>query len=294
MTDQGEMSELEAELRAAMTEIERAMRSAGEAASAATEAGKAAGNAGKAAGQAGKAAGQATATASVVFGESAKAALRRAIADAREALAETRIEIKVERLTREESRQRTRERLLDAAAEVFNRLGYHGASLEAVAEAAGYTKGAVYSNFATKGELFAALLRRYTDQRLATQREILERASLDELADAAGAILERQRTEQGSWDLLQVEFWLAAMRDPELLAMLAEGTDQRYRDSGELIDRKLAEGGLTSQFSGYELARLINALGSGLLLQVYVDPDKVDPAMYGRAIRVLVGLAPAS
>jgi AcrR family transcriptional regulator len=54
------------------------------------------------------------------------------------------------RLTREQARQQTRERLLDSAAEVFKRLGYHGATLEAVAEAAGYTKGAVYSNFETK------------------------------------------------------------------------------------------------------------------------------------------------
>jgi len=64
------------------------------------------------------------------------------------------------RLTRDERRAQTRERLLDAAAEVFNRLGYHGASLEAVAEAAGYTKGAVYSNFASKAELFVALAER--------------------------------------------------------------------------------------------------------------------------------------
>ena len=64
------------------------------------------------------------------------------------------------RLTRDERRAQTRERLLDAAAEVFNRLGYHGASLEAVADAAGYTKGAVYSNFASKSELFLALAER--------------------------------------------------------------------------------------------------------------------------------------
>jgi len=64
------------------------------------------------------------------------------------------------RLTRDERRAQTRERLIDAAADVFNRLGYHGASLEAVADAAGYTKGAVYSNFASKADLFVALAER--------------------------------------------------------------------------------------------------------------------------------------
>lgn len=199
---------------------------------------------------------------------------------------------RVERLTREESRRRTRERLLDAAAEVFNRLGYHGASLEAVAEAAGFTKGAVYSNFATKGELFTALLTRYTEQRLAMQAGILESASFEQLADFAGQALARQASEQSSWDLLQVEFWLAAMRDPALRAQLVKGSDDLYRQTGEQIDAKLAEAVLAPTFSGAELARLMNALGSGLLLQVYLDPDTVDPTLFGRALRVLAGLPP--
>lgn len=217
-------------------------------------------------------------------------AVRLAIAEAREALKETRLEIRVERLSREESRQRTRELLLDAAAEVFNRLGYHGASLEAVAEAAGFTKGAVYSNFATKGELFTALLDRYTQQRIAAQDEVLEHASLEQLADYAGELIRRQATEQSSWDLLQIEFWLAAMRDPRIRELLVEGTDEVYRQSGRRLEAKLAEAGARSAFTGTELSRLMNALGSGLLLQVYLEPDAVDPALFGRAIRVLAGL----
>ncbi|MEW6225733.1 MAG: helix-turn-helix domain-containing protein [Chloroflexota bacterium] len=220
-------------------------------------------------------------------------AIRLAIAEAREALkdrAEFRVEFRVERLSREESRRRTRELLLDAAAEVFNRLGYHGASLEAVAEAAGFTKGAVYSNFATKGELFTALLERYTRQRLAAQDEVLEHASLQQLADYAGELIRQQAAEQSTWDLLQIEFWLAAMRDPRMRELLVEGTDELYRQSGERLEAKLAEAGARSAFTGTELSRLMNALGSGLLLQVYLEPDAVDPALFGRAIRVLAGL----
>ena len=78
-----------------------------------------------------------------------------------------------QRLTRDERREETRDRLLDAAADVFNRLGYHGASLDAVAEAAGYTKGAVYSNFATKADLFLALLGRYASSRARAQGEAI-------------------------------------------------------------------------------------------------------------------------
>jgi AcrR family transcriptional regulator len=203
---------------------------------------------------------------------------------------DVKAETRVERLSREESRQQTRERLLDAAAEVFNRLGYHGASLEAVAEAAGYTKGAVYSNFATKGELFAALLGRYTQMRLEAQATVMESVSLIELADYASRSLQLQGQERSTWDLLQIEFWLAAMRDPALFTLMADGAADQYREWGDRFDRKFADEGTVPPFNGMEFARLVNAVGSGLLLQFYVEPDAVDPTLFGRAIRLLAGL----
>ena len=219
--------------------------------------------------------------------------IRLAVAEAREALKDTSVEIRVGRLTREESRQRTRELLLDAAAEVFSRLGYHGASLEAVAEAAGFTKGAVYSNFATKGELFAALLRRSSEQRMEGQIQALGSLSLAQLADLSGPMLQEQARDQSTWDILQVEFWLAAMRDPALKQLMCEGTDELYERMGETLTRKLAEESVTPRFGGAELARLVNALGTGLLIQVYLDPDSVDPTLFGRAIRAMANLPAA-
>ena len=226
-----------------------------------------------------------------VVAATTREAVRLAVDEARRAMKDVRVEVRVERMSREESRQQTRERLLDAAAEVFNRLGYHGASLEAVAEAAGYTKGAVYSNFATKGELFAALLGRFTERRVGDQVAMMERVPLAQLADEAGAALAQQRREEEAWDLLQIEFWLAAMRDPALLALMAEGHDDLYRTAGEGYERKFAEAGVAPPFTGVEFARIVNALGSGLLLQLYVQPDAVDPALFGRAIRTLAGLS---
>ena len=64
------------------------------------------------------------------------------------------------RLTREESRDQTRQRLLDAAQSVIARKGLGATSVEDIAAQAGYTRGAFYSNFGTKGELFIELLRR--------------------------------------------------------------------------------------------------------------------------------------
>ena len=69
-----------------------------------------------------------------------------------------------EPLTPERRREMTRQHLLDAAAIVFARKGFHGATLDEVAKLAGFTKGAVYSNFKSKDDLFLALLEQKSDR----------------------------------------------------------------------------------------------------------------------------------
>src|SRR3954471_10523442 len=76
--------------------------------------------------------------------------------------AEYRVGVAAKRLTREESREQTRERLLAAAAELFAERGVNGTSVEQIAERAGYTRGAFYGNFDGKPELLVALLRQRT------------------------------------------------------------------------------------------------------------------------------------
>ena len=78
----------------------------------------------------------------------------------------------IEPLTPERRRQQTRDHLLEAAARVFGERGYHGASLDDIAAAAGFTKGAVYSNFKSKEDLFLALL----ESRFASELEDLKAA----------------------------------------------------------------------------------------------------------------------
>ena len=68
--------------------------------------------------------------------------------------------MKPERLTREQSKDQTRERLLNAAQDIFLKKGYVAASVEDIAAAAGYTRGAFYSNFRSKAELLLELLER--------------------------------------------------------------------------------------------------------------------------------------
>src|SRR3954469_2976378 len=116
------------------------------------------------------------------------------------------------RMTRAESKAATREELLDAARRVFLERGYHGASLELVAREAGYTKGAVYSAFASKADLFLALY----DREMEARRERLEAVAGD-----PAQWLERVRDAR-AWTLALLEFRLQAARDPAVNAAFAE------------------------------------------------------------------------
>src|SRR4029077_18498595 len=92
-----------------------------------------------------------------------------------------------QRLSRAEQRDQTRARLLDAAEKVFVDHGFHAASVDQVAEEAGYSKGAVYSNFENKDELFLAVLERRVDSRaLAAGASVASDQPIDAQATEAG------------------------------------------------------------------------------------------------------------
>ena len=123
-------------------------------------------------------------------------------------------------------RQATRDRLLEAAAEAFREEGLQGASVEAVCTRAGFTRGAFYSNFESKEQLFLALLEREFARRTAHLRtqadalepELRERGLSLEPAEVAEYIVEffMPETDATTWFVLETEFLLLAMRDPSI------------------------------------------------------------------------------
>src|SRR5499426_3908325 len=117
-----------------------------------------------------------------------------------------------EALTPDRRRAMTRRHLLDAAAIVFARNGFHGATLDEVAATAGFTKGAVYSNFKSKDDLFLALLEDRTDRQLAVVSDVLA-AGGHEVAEQFPRVSELFRGEL-FWDddfaTLYLEFVLYA------------------------------------------------------------------------------------
>ncbi len=174
-----------------------------------------------------------------------------------------------------------RRRLLDAAMDVFARSGYHSATLDDVAAEAGLTKGAVYSNFSGKRQLFLTLLEQQVTRRAEIARSVLANPPPGPggdvsllIAELAGRLGQAAAAEPG-WQLLYIEFWLFAMRDPEAHRLLA-ATRYRLRQAiAGLAEETQRRYGLDTGIPGASWATIILALSNGLALERLIDPGAV-------------------
>src|SRR5262245_64795681 len=125
------------------------------------------------------------------------------------------------RIGRIEQTGLNRDQVLAAARRVFLARGYERATLEAIAQEAGFSKGVVYSQFESKGDLFLALLERRIDERAAQNEAIAKRHSG---AEGIAALVRAREDSEGEpgWGLLLLEFRLHAAREPELNRRYAE------------------------------------------------------------------------
>ena len=171
-------------------------------------------------------------------------------------------------------RQVTRERVLEAAGEVFAERGFHGASVEDICERAGFTRGAFYSNFSSKDDLVLELTRRHAEDlveriRAASKRE---HASAEEvLRDVLAALADDSRSKE-RWVVLTTEFTLHAIRDAG--ARRAWAAQQRLvRDElASVVDEAVARQGLTLPMPTDVFVRVAMALTQGSLTQRLVEP----------------------
>ena len=115
------------------------------------------------------------------------------------------------RLTRAERQQQTRAELLAAAQRVFLRDGFHGASMSEIAEDAGYTFGAVYSNFQNKDDLFLAVIDAEEQRRVPLHVDfLLDAPSLEEGLRASAREYAQYAQQHPNWTAVYVEFWTHA------------------------------------------------------------------------------------
>ena len=169
------------------------------------------------------------------------------------------------RLTREESRERTRALLLAAGRSVFARFGYGGASIDTIAETAGFSKGAFYSNFESKEAIFLELLAENMATELAASRDLAQDGrTVEEVIDR---IAERYAVDQADqeWCLLSVEFALHAARNPALKEQFADLFDRQYRGVATIIEH-LARLSGTAVEDSIKAAALFIAFLQGIAL----------------------------
>lgn len=168
------------------------------------------------------------------------------------------------RLTRHASQEQTRQRLLDAAVELFLEKGFAGASVEEIAERAGYSKGAVYSNFASKEDLALAVL----DRRYNQQLEVLTTLIPVQGGDPNFWINQGQAGSQGPWEPLFIELWVQALYNDELRHRLAQQRE-RVLDAAS----RILSGGAPPTEKQRDAVIINFALGSGLAIQYAIDSD---------------------
>jgi AcrR family transcriptional regulator len=187
------------------------------------------------------------------------------------------------------TRAETRDRILQAAGEVFTSRGYDGASLDQVAAAAGLTKGAVYSSFSGKDELFFALVADRLDQRLAVVADAVDgQRDLRQLLDEAEDDLAPLFTTQRDWQLLFIECWTRAVRDPERRAEWARQRRAARAVIADFFERHAAAAGDPLPAPAEDLAVAAMGLSNGLAMEYIADPESADPGLFARMLAQLV------
>ncbi len=196
------------------------------------------------------------------------------------------------RMTREQSRAQTRERLLAAAREAFARSGFHGASVDEIASAAGYSTGALYSNFDGKEDLFLALMEREIEEHA---REIAQavraRASVSERAAGGARTWMAMIEREPELLLLFMEFWAYGARDPQVRPKVAERFAQMRGVLTMLIAESVREFDLELALPAEQLALAVDALADGIARQKLADPQAVPDELMGDVLSLLFAAA---
>ncbi len=177
------------------------------------------------------------------------------------------------RRNRAETSEQNRRDVLDAAHRVFLEKGYHGASLDAIALDAGFSKGVVYSQFGSKDDLFLALLAERIDAR---RRNSAQRADdvtgpegfVDVARDAIGVTADSL-----AWQTVMLEFRAHAARHPPTLARYTELHERAIAGTAEILAGIFERAGATPPLPPRILGVIFLSVGTGLAAELLTDPD---------------------
>jgi AcrR family transcriptional regulator len=199
------------------------------------------------------------------------------------------------RKTQSERREDTREQVLAAAERVFAKRGFHATSLDAIAEDAGFSRGAVYYNFADKEELFLELIDRRCAERAQDLRAVFaEVPEGDVVATSRQARLAAQHaldamTGDPQWRALYLEFLAHAARDGAFRRRFARRTAEMRSALEEVVVERTRPVADALEMEPEQLAVVIDSLGTGLWAHHMLHgPRVVPPDLFSNALAMLV------
>ena len=181
----------------------------------------------------------------------------------------------VEKLTRERRKQLTRDVLIAAATEVFAQRGYEGASLDEIAEAAGFTRGAIYKNFGGKEELFFCAVDRLNEQTIEAFRAIAP-SSADAKEWDISKLAELWRASVADFDELFAigkEHELYVLRNPSARARAVDHRQKQRVLVASFIEEVAERAGMKLRLPAPTLAAVILAAADGLTYSLRVDGE---------------------
>ncbi len=197
----------------------------------------------------------------------------------------------VKKFSRKDAQVVTRTRLIEVAAQMFARHGFEKTSVDAIAEEVGMTKGAVYANFATKEDLFFAVLDGGMNQQDQVLETILAEPAQMRL-DALRSYLTQMFASNHDWRLLVTEFWLHAARKPALREQLALRYQRRRTTIAQFVEQYLALEGRALLLTSEAFVSVIMAMSNGLEMQHTIDPLAIPDDLFATVLTLLLQRLP--
>jgi AcrR family transcriptional regulator len=185
------------------------------------------------------------------------------------------------------TRDDTRDKLFEAAARVFEELGINAASIENIAVAAGFTRGAFYSNFASKDELIVAMLEDHVEQAIRRNLDLLAKhQDLQDYLDAYRKMGSGRQDPLGRAPLLHMEMILFVARAEKRRPELAKRLRARRQMLTEIVTAISKHEGKNFENPGW-VAAILLALEDGFRLHRLIDPETTPPDSFLRALNEL-------
>ena len=193
------------------------------------------------------------------------------------------------RLTQEERKKETRQLLLESAFETFAKLGFHGASVDKIAEHAGFSKGAVYAHFHTKEDLFLAIVEQQMNLYVWNIRQVIgQQQSLLHFIETMDEYCDSVRQQTQTWSMLSMEFLLYAMREESVRHKWSNMITEAVKQISKSIESLLLKENYKSTLSAEEIAWTMLSLENGMSIFYYISQNHIPLDLYGKALQTML------